>query len=218
MRSPVLALAVGFAAPLAAVFLEPSAGAHSGGSTRSRVVDRTVVCSIVQGNPPEITVRAQTGTRVFGDRSTWKFRANASFSDPSATRPGTYAWITAGWPPDEEFGRPASAQSLAMTTRCRPSRSRVPLSTAGLAGGVASPTVDDYDCVVPRTILVRIRGVFRTPTSLRRGTREQLAAAGPIQEGTLAIRTQAGKQIALATVRESGHARLFVADSCGPSS
>jgi hypothetical protein len=181
----------------------------------SRTIDRTVVCSVVQGNPREITVGAQPGTRLFGDRSKWKFRANASFSDSKAASPGTYAWITAGWPPDQQLGRPASAQSLSITTRCRATSSRVPLSSAGLSGGTVSPVGDRYDCVIAPKVLVRIRGVFRVPSSLRRGRAEELVARGPVREGYLAIRTLSGKPISLARIFESGKARLLVGSSCG---
>jgi hypothetical protein len=186
----------------------------------TRIIDRTLVCSVADGNPREIQVQALSGTRLFGDRSKWKLRPHGAFHDPRAASPAgsqTSAWVTAGWPPHEEIGRPPSAVSLAYSRRCRPSGSRVPLSRAGLSGGAASPNGDEYDCIVPGRILVRIKAIFRAPASLSRYRFGQLAARGAVQEGYLAIRSQSGKQIALATVHESGKARLFVGSTCGPS-
>ena len=199
-----------------ATIVEPSA--------QSRVIDRTVACAISPGNPREIQVNAQSGTRLFGDRSKWKSLPAASFGDPlstSPTSPGVSAGIWAGWPPVAEVGFPVRTEALRYSVRCRPSRSRVPLSSRGLSGGMASQVGDEYDCVVPGRILVRVRGVFYAPTSLRRWrpTRsiDQYVARGRARGGALAIRTESGRPIALATVHESGWARLRVGPTCGPS-
>jgi hypothetical protein len=137
---------------------------------------------------------------------------NVSFDDPKAY-PGAWATVAAGWPPFD-------ADSLAHSPTCRPSSARVTLATRGLAGGVASPTGDRYDCVVPRKILVRVSGVFRSPTTLRLTTRARQrvwSARGAVIEGALAFRTVDGRPIALATVVASGRARLFVGENCRPS-
>lgn len=130
-----------------------------------------------------------------------------------------YAWIVAGWPPQQDVGVPLRTESLAFSAGCRAASGRVPLSTAGLSGGPASPIGDEYDCVVPRALVVRIKSVFRTPTSVRRQrtrTFHQLVARGPVREAYLAIRTLSGEQIVLASAHESGRARLFVGKTCGP--
>jgi hypothetical protein len=224
MRSPVLALAVGFAAALAAVFLEPSAGAHSGGSAPSRVVDRTVLCVLAGESPGELDVEARSGTRDFSDRSKWRMLATGSFIEPGRALPARAA-IYAGWPPvqrqgDFPLGPRSAAESLRYSSRCRPSRARVPLSSAGLSGGKASPFRDEYDCLAPRRILVRIRGIFHERTSLRRQRGrffDDLVARGGLKQGFLAVRTSAGKPIAFITVHEAGNAQIFVGDSCGPN-
>jgi hypothetical protein len=209
-----------------AVFLTAVVGAATlasgpGVSAPSRVIDRTVVCAISPGNPREIDVSARSGTRVFGDRSRWKIRPSAGFHDPRSTKPQVSAGIVAGWPPSPvDVGFRVSAQGLSYSTRCRPSNSRVPFSTAGLSGGPASQIGDEYDCVVTLRILVRIRSVFRVPTSVHRQRTEhsdQFVANGKVREASLALRTSTGKPIALATARESGRGRLFVGDTCGPS-
>lgn len=187
------------------------AGAGSGSSASSRIVDRTLVCTIVQGNPREVTVQAQSGTREGSSR--WHIRPSASFDDPKSY-PGASAWLSAGWPP-------LDADALTYSPTCRPSSARVPLSSRGLTGGIASPTADRYDCVVPKKILVRLRGVFRSPTSLRLTTRARQrywVARGAMIEGSLAVRTQTGRPTALATVASTGKAQILVSDACGPSS
>lgn len=196
--------------------------AASATPSASRVIDRTVVCTISDGSPREILVSAESGTRLFGDASKWKNLPNAGFYDRRSTNPQLTGRITAGWPPIRAgAGLPLRTDMLSYSARCLPSSARVPLSTSGLSGGAAGPFGDRYDCVVARRVLVRIRGVFYKPTSLRRQrpTRyvDQLAANGRVREGALAVRTESGKPIAFATVHESGRARLFVGPSCGPS-
>lgn len=190
----------------------------------SKIVDRTYVCITGNGNPREIDVSANAGIRLPGDRSKWEQKPRAGFvaeltwtptmqSDVSAT-------ISAGWPPPKYVGVPLATESLWISTRCRASRAAVPLSTAGLKSVVVGQFGEAYDCNVPATILVRARSVFRAPTSIRRlrrgvGNGTDFVARGPVREGMLAIRTPLGKSIALATVHESGRARLFIGSTCG---
>lgn len=194
-------------------------------SAASRVIDRTLVCPVTPGGIQEIDVSAASGTRLFGDPSKWKFRPYVSFGDPRSrtpSRPHVGAHAVAGWPPESEHGS-SNPDSLAYSARCRSTKTKVPLTTATLAGGVASPVGDRYDCVVPSTVLVRIKAVFRDPTSIRRVRSrqtqfvDQFVARGAVREVTLAIGTSGGKRIALATAHESGRARLFVGNGCEPS-
>jgi len=203
-----------------------SAHASSGvQAARSRVIDRTLACGISPGNPREIDVVAQSGVRAYPDRSRWQSRPNTAFSDPRSSSPeaaGVSGAITAGWPPEGDSTPPfAGNEVVRYSVRCRPSRTRVALTSRGLSGGLASQFGDRYDCVVPARVVVRIRGVFYAPTSLRRWrpTRyiDELVARGRMKEGTLSIHTESGKPISLATVHESGRARLLVGNSCGPS-
>lgn len=188
-------------------------------SAKSRIIDRTVMCSISPGNPREIDVSATSGTRLFGDRSQWRVRPSFGFHDARSqtlTGPLMHAGIVAGWPPE----RPANPDSFGYSVRCRSTRATLRLSTAGLSGGPASPNGDEYDCRVPANILVRLRAVYREPTSLRRKkTRfsDQFVARGAVQEASFVIATLSRKRIAFATAHESGRARLFVGDTCGPS-
>jgi hypothetical protein len=93
----------------------------------------------------------------------------------------------------------------------------VPLTTKGLSGFAASPLDDEYHCVVPKRVLVRVKATFRAPTSLRLNRKwGTLEARGVVREGVVVVSTEAGKAVALAIVNESGKARLNVADNCEP--
>lgn len=191
--------------------------------TASRIIDRTVICPVSPGNPREIAVSATSGTRLFGDKSRWARRPSIWFHDArsqTTTAPLVHAGIVAGWPPDSEPGRPPNPDSLSYSPRCRSTTARIPLSAAGLSGGVASPVEDRYDCVVPSRVLVRLRAVFRGSTSIRRKkTRliDQFVARGAVKEATLVVGTSSGARIAFGSAHESGQAKLLVGSSCGPS-
>lgn len=100
---------------------------------------------------------------------------------------------------------------------CAPATARPPLSAGGLTGGLVSQLEEKYDCRTPRRVLVRVRGVFRSPASLRKGRftqRPVYMATGAVRASYLAIRTQAGRPLIYAETRESRKARLFTARSC----
>jgi hypothetical protein len=65
---------------------------------------------------------------------------------------------------------------------------------------------------------MRIRGIFRAPTSLKlkrySGGQSALVAAGTVIRGYVAARSQAGEPLAYAEVFDTGEARLFTARSC----
>jgi hypothetical protein len=72
---------------------------------------------------------------------------------------------------------------------------------------------------VAQRVIVRVRAVFRGPTSLRtyRDFGRRLLAtplAAVAREAQLAVRTPAGKRVMYADVIESGKARLFTAGGC----
>jgi hypothetical protein len=187
----------------------------------SVIVDRTVVCSITPGGVRELDVEARSGTRDFSDPSKWRFLPHIGFRDPrtSAARL-TSASMSAGRPYIQRDPG-GSSNTFLLGAACRTANAGVSLSSARLSGGAASPVGDEYDCVVPAKVFVRVRAVFRAPTSLRRGRTPSggtyYYAREDIREAAIAISTVLGKPIALATAHESGRARLFVGDTCGPS-
>ena len=89
----------------------------------------------------------------------------------------------------------------------------MPLSAKGLRAVTPDALGVAYDCTSPARVLVRVRIVAHAaPTRYREQQFEKTKAS--LQQGFLAVRTQAGKQLAFASVIDSGKARLAVAPSC----
>ena len=161
-------------------------------------------------------VEGTSGTRWIEDRSQWKHLAGASVSDWS----GSLGWVSAGNPlaPDESgFRFPPRRLSIPATGRCKPAR-RIPFAIRGLTGGAASPLTDTHACLPGARLVVRIRGLFRAPTTLKlkvypSGERV-LEASGTVQRGELALQSAAGRPLAYAEVFESGGTRLLTAPGC----
>jgi hypothetical protein len=192
----------------------PTAG---GESTASRIVDRTLSCPVgARAGVRAVTVRGQAGVRDIEDRSKWKFLASAMVSDVYAP----FAGVNAGNPvADLAPGVPARPERLWIATgpTCR-SAARIPFTRSGLSRASAGQLGNSYDCRPGNRVLVRVRGVFRSPTSLRvrrlpHGI-TRLVASGTIREGFLAVHSAAGKPLAYAQVFESGRVNLFTARSC----
>lgn len=172
----------------------PGASSASG----ARVIDRTLLCSTaVRGGIRQITIQASA----------------ASGPAPG----GAYFGVLTSWVPD---GRLASGTTAGLTlnpTRCTPTKANVPLAAAKLEGGSPGTSGQEFDCETPRRVLLRVRAEFRVPTPLetsREWGYPELVARGEVTKASLAIRTQAGKPLAFATVSASGKARLLTASSC----
>ncbi|MBA2641685.1 MAG: hypothetical protein H0U82_01995 [Actinobacteria bacterium] len=212
MRRLGLTLAIVFLGGGGAL-LQPTADAQP---AASRVIDRTYSCSVeARAGVREVQAQANAGLRWIEDRAKWKRLAGAVVSD-SVTVLG---FVSAGNPlaPENGFRFPPQRLAILAGSKCR-AAARIPLSRAGLSGGPASQLGDAYDCVAGSRVIVRVRGVFRGPTSLKpkryAGGVTQLEAAGTVTQGYLAVRSGAGKPLAYAEVFESGKARLFTARGC----
>jgi hypothetical protein len=188
------------------------------------VIDRTFVCSIghIAGGR-EIEIHARSGFRSLQSPSQWQMLPYAELG-PLGRH---LVSISAGRPREKHRDNPSDngpfgSRLAVVATSCKAARANVSLSARGLTGGAASQLGEVYDCPTPRKqILVRVRAVFRTPTSLRlRGGYDQRAwsTSGTVsespREACFAVRTRGGKPLALAAVFESGKARLFTAPSC----
>ncbi len=112
--------------------------------------------------------------------------------------------------------REGGAYFIVGDRQCRPSSRRVPLSPRGLEGGRAGPFGDAFECFPARTILVRARAAFRSPTRLRRDRHGRLVTTAALREVSFAARSVSGKPLVYAEASESGRARLFVARGCVP--
>jgi hypothetical protein len=201
----VLGVALAFALFGAVVFAIQSS--EAGQTQRSRVIDRTLRCSVsARAGIRELDIFSQAGVREQGNPSNWLALPHVALygSGLDAVSVGIRA------------GRPRSPvqDSRRLTLwirddRCRPAAARVPLSPKGLGGGAASQLPERFECVAPRRILVRVRGEFRSPTSLRRDS-----TATPLKSGFFAVRSESGKPLFYAAVFDSGKARVFMPANC----
>jgi hypothetical protein len=211
----LLALSIAALAAVAAVAQVSAAGENR--RTAEKLVDRTLVCAAgFHGGARVLYLRAQAAYGQ-GARLDWLagvYVSTAGNPDPNHRnyRP-SLAGVNAGWPPPPRLASGGLGFDI---RRCAASRQRVDLSHRGLVGGAASKTGDDYTCVVPKRVLIRLRADFRTPVELRLASRGRLyGAEGRIEHGQIAIRTLAGKPLVYGDVREAGRARLFTTGACG---
>ena len=175
-----------------------------------RLVDRTYTCSVpVSGGIRQLAINAQSGVREQGGSPKWLALSHASIYLGADSSFG----VQAGGP-RAEGGVPQPESTLWMdTTTCRRSSIKVRLPSAGLNGGRANQFPERYKCTTPIRVLVRIRAEFRSPASL--GSQAGVVGTpAPVKAGSIAVRTESGKAIALSDVLESGRTRLFLAARC----
>lgn len=183
----------------------------------ARVIDRTFACTVApHAGARFITVSAVTGFRDPDTSNRWKWAAAADIEGARVN----HAHALAGAP----IERVTRWLSVNLAT-CQPTSARVALSPRGLVGGAASQLPggssvgsDAYRCTTSHRFLLRVRAVFRTPTTLlpqrRFGRRELTTSTAAVAKRVeFALRTDSGP-LAYTDVYESGKARLFAAESC----
>jgi hypothetical protein len=194
MIARVLALVVGVVAACAACL--PSAGAES---TASRIVDRTFACETgYLGGIYQATVQ-----------SYWSVPPQVKRRTPSAT---VVTNLTDGF-----LGGISSSSVYVTRLHCKATSAELSLTTKGLRGGSFSALGTEYKCYTPRRVLLRIRGEFMKPTTLRASSRfgfPQLQALGATTSAELAVATLAGKPIAYASIAGTKTTRLFTSSDC----
>jgi hypothetical protein len=159
------------------------------------VVDRTLLCSTaMQGGLRQFTIRAYPGGQ-----------QTPSFS------------VTSNWVPDWTLAGAGTTLMQLNPERCTDTQAQVPLSGANLRGGSPGPSGQVFDCESPERVLLRIRAVFASSTTLEQDRTFgylQLIARGEVTQAAVAVRTQRGKQLAYATMSSSGAAKLYRAGVC----
>ena len=188
------------AAAVAALVAAPAGG---GTEALSRIVDGTVECKLPPGggypDPAPVYVNVNAIPRL-GD---WPPIVNV-YDDPS----GNVGW-SAGFQTSRTPQHPRGGVWI-NRSECGRSRRRVPLTTAGLRGGLTSLGAR-HRCEVPARVLVRVRVEFTRPVALR-PVGEQFAARGTIVRGTVAVRILRGAPLFLGSAEHrGGTARSFVA-------
>lgn len=191
---PVLALG---ATTLALAAVVPTVGADP---AASRVIDRTFLCETgYLGGIYQVEIDAGYFTRE-GSR-----RDEASASVRSNLVPDfALAWANA-------------REILVNRNRCASTSLKLASSSKGLRGGVVGQLGTKFRCETPRRALVRIRGVFQSPTTLRATTANTiraLRAVGDVKEAAIAIGTQTGRPIAYMNLSNTSKAHLYTSRSC----
>jgi hypothetical protein len=213
MRSSRIAV---MAAPLlvaSALWLLPPAGA---GPSASRVIDRTLLCTTgIQAGVREVFVDAQSGLRSDTKPTAWKWLANVQVSTPGEAT-GSQQWvlavISAGGPLETS---PTGGGISVGAGRCKKARTQAPLTAKGLERQTMRGYSQQWVCVVPRRVVLHVHGTFKSPTSLKGNPFGYLSTLGATaRSAALAVRSESGRPLLLATVDESGAARLSAARSC----
>lgn len=189
------------------------------------VVDRTFACRpSLAGGAHKLDALARRGTG--RGRAGWERPALAgvttTLSGAAATAVDNYlVWVGAGRPSAAALIPTGSFKlfdfpfrvwgTIAVNrTRCSTATSRVSLSRRGLVGGPAGVFPDEFDCTTPSVVLVRVRAVTESRTTLR-SYRNFVRTVVPVKEASIAVQTRRGKRLALAQLSESGRSRIFVA-------
>ena len=190
-RIGVLSVLVG----IAGVLLAPAYGRED----VPRVVDRTFSCDAgYLGGIYQATMQ-----------SYWSVPPQVERRTPSAT---VVTNLTNGF-----LGGISSSSIYVNRLHCKATNARAPLTTKSLRGGAFSPLATEFDCSTPRRVLLRIRGDFVKPTTLRAVSPfgyPQLRALGATKQAELAVATLAGKPIAYASIAGAKTARLFTSTDC----
>jgi hypothetical protein len=192
--------------------------------TQARVVDRTLRCATIAKNGlREIQMEALAPVRgqtdfLYGTRTLASAQLSTGPPETYATQTGPRSGgallaVVKGGAPESREAR----MLMFKTDICRPTATRVRLMTKGLSGGRADPFGVGHRCFPGKAILVRIRVVFRNPTSLLVHRRyRELWTNAPVTEGYIAVATTTGRPIALMSIREPRRARIFAAPGCIP--
>jgi hypothetical protein len=223
---------VGGALAAVAFASEPS---EAGQAQGSRVIDRAFACTNAS-DAPGLRRMGLSVQRGFRDGGEWKLLASASITNdgrtPTTVRDpsGRSLTVNTNWgvsfaagsgPLGSDPAAPPVRRYFSIWSRwataCKTvAPSRVPLSPRGLSGGAADYG-DRFDCQGPQRVMVRVRGVFTAPTTLRlnRATR-WLTTSMPLQKASFVVRRDSGRPLAFASVSQTGAARVFTAPSCLP--
>lgn len=183
----------------------------------SRIIDRTVVCTMAGTGFPD-------PVRIIDASATPRIAATEASPTTNVTNGEQASGSVVG--AGVRTGRapigsgPSTGEvrvSDAKGTRCRRTTLRIPLSAKGLRGGPAREIGNSYKCNVPARVLIRVRAVFKRPTSFKFDTRfKQAVANGEITAGYLAVAPlRSQKPIIFTSVHgPGGTAKIFAAPGC----
>jgi hypothetical protein len=192
---------------------------RSGGAAASRVVDRTLVCTLlaplgdardldVVASPPIVDEFRNFRVPAFIGVSSGRVLAG-SVADRS-----NRVFVRAEPNRFQAPGRSLPPGVYASTRSCSATRASVPLSSKGLPG----PPVEfgkDVECQLRGRVLVRVRAVLRTSAAWRRVQGGYAGARANVVEASLAVRTQPGRRpVAFIQLGRTGKTKLWTVGSC----
>ena len=141
MKRSLLLLIAALAAPLAA-YARPEAASVT-------VIDRTVVCDAgLYGGLPKLHIVASSDVRNGPQAHTAEITV---VRNPDAG-PDRLTGVGGGY--------------MDLSPQCKRSNAKVPLTSRGLTGFVASQFSDDLGCLTPARVLIHVRAVFPDRASL----------------------------------------------------
>jgi hypothetical protein len=194
------------------------AGRAEGQATAT--LDRTYSCRVeLGGGLRAVDVVAHAGSRS-GKRWAKLPYVGLRTGNATVSTANLLAWVSAGRPTasstmDLDFWSFGGLGTVGVRrTLCRATRTRVPLSPAGLRGGAAPDVGFAFACEAPARVLVRVRAQLVAPATPRGPEFSTVHVATRYAQA--ALRTPGGRQLAYGDARESGTARLFVAKGCVP--
>ena len=117
---------------------------------------------------------------------------------------------------ESPYGMLASSGFSVHRGLCRPSNSKLKLTTKGLRGGAVPSLGVEAMCETPRRVLMRVRAVFTQPPDVATSRQfgfPQLNAFGGVRQAAIAVGT-AGKTFGYVSVSGSEKARFFTVRTC----
>jgi hypothetical protein len=205
------------AATVAAVAAMPTE--RSGGAAASRVVDRTLVCTLLAplGDARDLDVVA--GPPIVDEFHNFRVPAHIGVGSGrviagSVADRSNRVFVRAEPNRVQAPGRSLPPGVYASTRNCSATRASVPLSSKGLPG----PPVEfgkDVECQLRGRVLVRVRAVLRTSAAWRRVQGGYAGARANVVEASLAVRTQPGRRpVAFIQLGRTGKTKLWTVGSC----
>ncbi len=181
---------------LAAVLLVAISGVASAASQPpSRIVDRTVLCTMWgSGYPDPLRVLAVA--------------AEQGYAQATNGPQGSPRYVAAQVATDVN-GR---GQVVLSRAACASPSKPIKQSAQGLRSG-ETEFGNKWRCPVPAAVVVRVRAVFKRPVTLRPAVDAPYLsiATGTIVKGALAVETKNGRRLAFASLDRGRKAAVFVA-------
>jgi hypothetical protein len=204
------------AATVAAVAAMP---AERGGGAPARIVDRTLLCTLVAplGGARDLDVAASPtyndDFRNFTVPAQIGVGSGRVLAGPVADR-SNRVFVRARLDQLEGVGRSVPPGVYASTRSCSAARNSVPLSSRGLSG----PPVEfgkEVECELRGRVFVRVRAILQSSAAWRPVQGGYAGARASVAEAAVAVRTQRDRRpVAFIKLDRTGKTKLWTVGSC----